>query len=191
MIFTEPENKILNQIELIRKDYDRLKSYRLYHSNIFEIGLDYIPIQYLHNNTFGFSFRVVSDSFLLQIAYSNKNRKFYKNDIIKFTFENNECLEFKLLSGTFKDFHNLNSALILIKPEQLKLFLFENIKTIEISSKKTEISYLLSDLQKTVEYYHISNTFYHNTVKYLVNDILKEYLKDYPGNDYSRLLEYK
>ena len=40
MIFTEPENKILNQIELVRKDYDVFKSYRLYHTNLFALGLD-------------------------------------------------------------------------------------------------------------------------------------------------------
>lgn len=55
MILTEPQNHIIQNIHLICKDYDLLCSYRLYHSNILEEGLDYIPIQYLTNNTFGFS----------------------------------------------------------------------------------------------------------------------------------------
>lgn len=70
MILTENQNHIIQDIILIRKDYDMLSSYRLYHSNILEEGLDYIPIQYLTNNTFGFSFRVIKDTFILQIAYS-------------------------------------------------------------------------------------------------------------------------
>lgn len=188
MIFTEPQNNIIQDIVLIRKDYDLLGSYRLYHSNILEPGLDYIPIQYLTNNTFGFSFRVIKDTFILQIAYSNKNRKFYKNDVVKFEFENGEWLEFKLISGTIKDFNNLNSAVILIKPEQVKLFLFENLKSIEIQSKRNEIGYIKSDLIPTLEYYSISKDFYQNLVKYLLSDLLQEYLKDWPGNDYSKLL---
>jgi|GEM_PF-6198163 len=71
----------------------------------------------------------------MQIAYSNKNRKFYKNDIIRFKFANGSKLEFKLLSGTIKDFHGLNSSIILIKPEQVKLFLYEDLESIEIKKK--------------------------------------------------------
>ncbi|WCM42461.1 hypothetical protein MG290_01965 [Flavobacterium sp. CBA20B-1] len=190
MIFTGPENKILNQIELVRKNYDMLDSYRLYHSNIFEIGLDYIPIQYLTNNTFGFSFRVVKGDFYMQIAYSNKNRKFYKNDVITFEFSNNKELTFKLLSGTIKDFHGLNSSIILIKPEQVKLFLFENLESVTIKSKRNEIEFISSHLQNTLEYYNISKSFYQNTVKYITEDLLKVYLKDWPGNKYSQILEY-
>ena|SRR5690606_7876297 len=188
MIFTEPQNHIIQNIQLIRKDYDLLGSYRLYHSNILEEGLDYIPIQYLTNNTFGFSFRVIKDTFILQIAYSNRNRKFYKNDIVKFEFENGEWLEFKLISGTIKDFNNLNSAVILIKPEHVKLFLFENFKSIEIKSKRNEIGYIKSDLNATLEYYSISNEFYQNLINYILTNLLQEYLKDWPGNNYSRLL---
>jgi len=160
----------------------------LYHSNILEEGLDYIPIQYLTNNAFGFSFRVIKDTFILQIAYSNKNRKFYKNDIVKFEFESGGWLEFKLISGTIKDFKNLNSAVILIKPEQVKLFLTENLKSIEIQSKRNEIGYIKSDLNATLEYYSISNEFYQNLINYILTNLLQEYLKDWPGNDYSRLL---
>lgn len=190
MYFTEIENSIINQIELIRKNYDILDSYRLYHANIFEPALDYLPIQYLPNNIFGFSFRVVRGEFYMQIAYSNKNRKFYKNDSFKFHFANGEVLEFKLLSGTIKDTHGLNSSVIMISPEQVKAFLFENLECIEISSKKTEIEYIYSDLQDTLTYYNISKAFYQNTVKYLTEKLLQEYLKDWPGNDYSKLLEY-
>ena len=190
MIFTEPENKILNQIELVRKNYDVFKSYRLYHTNLFEIGLDYIPIQYLTNNTFGFSFRVVKNDFFMQIAFSNKNRKFYKNDIIRFEFGNGSELEFKLLSGTIKDFHGLNSSIILIKPEQVKLFLYEDLESIEIKSKRNEIEFISSRLQNTLEYYNIRKEFYQNTVKYITEDLLKEYLRDWPRNDYSRILEH-
>lgn len=188
MFLFEFENHIIQNIQLIRKDYDMLGSYRLYHSTILEEGLDYIPIQYLTNNSFGFSFRVIKDTFILQIAYSNKNRKFYKNDIVKFEFESGEWLEFKLISGTIKDFNNLNSAVILIKPEQVKLFLFENVKSIEIKSKRNEIGYIKSDLNASLEYYSISNEFYQNLIKHLLGELLQEYLKDWPGNDYSRLL---
>lgn len=190
MIFTEPENKILNQIELVRKDYYILKSYKLYHANVFEPALDYIPIQYLPNNTFGFSFRVYSGDFIMQIAYSNKNRKFYKNDFIIFEFANGQSLEFKLLSGTIKDFHGLNSSIILIKPEQVKLFLYEVLDSITIKSKKNEIEFISSQLQNTLEYYNISKSFYQKTIKYITEDLLKEFLKDWPGNDYSRILEH-
>lgn len=188
MILTEPQNHIIQNIHLIRKDYDLLCSYRLYHSNILEEGLDYIPIQYLTNNTFGFSFRVIKDSFILQISYSNKNRKFYKNDIVKFEFESGEWLEFKLISGTIKDFNNLNSAVILIKPEQVKLFLFENLKSIEIKSKRNEIEFISSRLESTLHYYSIDKIFFQNLIKFLLSSLLEEYLKDYPNNQYSYLL---
>lgn len=74
-----------------------------------------------------------------------------KNDVVKFEFESGEWLEFKLISGTIKDFNNLNSAVILIKPEQVKLFLFENLKSIEIRSKRNEIGYKNSDLIQTLK----------------------------------------
>lgn len=189
MIYTETEITLLNQIELFRKDYDMLSSYQLNHRHIFEPGLSYIPIQYLPNNTFGFSFRVVKEKFYMQLAYSNKNRKFYKNDQIKFNFADGSALEFKLLSGSIKDENGLNISIYLIKPEELKLFLFSNLDSIEINSKRNEIGFITSDLQSTLEYYNIRKEFYQNTVKYLTEDILKEYLKDWPGNDYSRILE--
>ena len=75
MIFTEPKNKILNQIELVRKDYDILKSYKLYHANLFELALDYIPIQYLPTSTFGFSFRVYSGDFYTKDSIFKQKQK--------------------------------------------------------------------------------------------------------------------
>jgi len=86
MVLTETEISILNQIELFQKDYNMLSSYQLNYWHIFKPGLSYIPIQYLSNNTFGFPFRVVKEKFYMQLAYSNKNRKFYMNDQIKFNF---------------------------------------------------------------------------------------------------------
>lgn len=77
MILTEPQNHIIQNIQLIRKDYDLLGSYRLYHSNILEEGLK--------------------------------------------------------------------------QPEQVKLLLFENLKSIEIQSKRNEIGYKNSDLIQTLK----------------------------------------
>ncbi|WP_177764122.1 hypothetical protein [Flavobacterium sp. I3-2] len=190
MILTEKEIQILNQIELVGQDYDALGSYMLYHKNIFESALDYIPIQYLPNHTFGFSFRVVNNKFFMQVAYSNRNRKFFKNDIITFGFKNGEELEFKLLVGSIKDFHGRYSSTIIIKPEQVKLFLLEDLEFIQIVSKRNELGYINSQIQDTLSYYSIGESFYHKTVKYLISDLLKEYLKDYPGNDYSNILEH-
>lgn len=72
----------------------------------------------------------------MQIAYSNKNRKFYKSDIIRFEFTNGSEFEFKLLLGTIKDFHGLNSSIILIKPEQVKFFLYEDLESIKSNQKE-------------------------------------------------------
>ena len=189
MILTEEEIQILNQIELVRQDYDALNSYRLYHKNIFELALDYIPVQYLPNHTFGFSFRVVNNKFHMQVAYSNRNRKFYKNDVITFGFKSGEELDFKLLAGTIKDIHGRNSTTILISPEQVKLFLLEDLEFIRIESKRNELGFINSQIHNTLNYYNIGEPFYQKTVKYILNDLLKEYLKEYPGNDYSRILE--
>jgi len=190
MILTEKEIQILNQIELVRQDYDALGSYKLYHKNIFESALDYIPFQYLPNHTFGFSFRVVNNKFFMQVAYSNRNRKFYKNDVITFGFKSGEELEFKLLVGSIKDFHGRYSSTIIIMPEQVKLFLLEDLEFIQIVSKRNELEFINSRLDNTLNYYNTNDSFYHSAVKYLVNDLLKEYLKDYPGNDYSKILEH-
>lgn len=189
MILTEKEIQILNQIELVRQDYDALGSYKLYHKNIFESALDYIPIQYLPNHTFGFSFRVVNNKFFMQFAYSNRNRKFYKKDVITFGFKSGDELEFKLLVGSIKDFHGKYSSTIIIKPEQVKLFLLEDIKFIQIVSKRNELEFINSQLENTLHYYSIEESFYQNTVKYIITNLLKEYLKDYPGNDFSKILE--
>lgn len=102
-----------------------LLSYQLNYLHIFELSLLYIPIQYLPNNIFGFSFRVVKE-------------KFYKNDQIKFS-------------------------------------------SIVASSKHNEIALIISDIESTLRYYDICNEFYQNTVKYLTEDILKEYLKGCRG----------
>lgn len=166
-----------------------LSFYQLNHRHIFEPCLSYIPIQCLPNNTFGFSFRVVKEKFYIPLAYSNKNRKFYKNDQIKFNFADNSVLEFKLLSGSIKDENGLNISIYLIKPKELKLFLFSDLEGVEINSKRNEIGFITSDLESTLEYYNIRKEFYQNTVKYLTEDILREYLKDWPGNDYSKVLD--
>jgi hypothetical protein len=131
MTLTEKEIQILNQIELVRQDYNALNSYRLYHKNIFESAIDYIPVQYLTNDTFGFSFRVGNNEFHMQVAYSNRNRKFYKNDIIIFGFKKGEELEFKLLAGNIKDIHGRNSTTILISPEHVRLFLLDDLDFIQ------------------------------------------------------------
>jgi len=68
--------------------------------------------------------------------------------------------------------------------------LFSNLEGVEINSKRNEIGFIISDLELTLKYYNIRKEFYQNTVKYLTEDILKEYLKDWPGNDYSKVLEY-
>lgn len=187
---TEKEIQILNQIELVRQDYDSLNSYRLYHKNIFEEGLDYIPFQYLPNHTFGFSFRVLNNKFHMQVAYSNRNRKFYKNDVITFGFKSGGELEFKLLAGTIKDIHGRNSTTIIIKPEQVKLFLLEELESLEIVSKRNELGFIKANLEGTLNYYNISEPFYQSNIKYILTTLLTEYLKDYPGNDYSRILDY-
>lgn len=77
MILTEPQNHIIQNIQLIRKDYDLLGSYLLYHSNILEEGLK--------------------------------------------------------------------------QPEHVKLLLFENLKSIEIQSKRNEMGYKNSDLIQTLK----------------------------------------
>lgn len=188
MVLTETEIKILNHIELVRQNYDVLGSYKLFHKNIFESELDYIPIQYLIDHTFGFSFRVVNNNFFIQVAYSNRNRKFYKNDIITFGFRSGEELVFKLLSGSFKDFNGRNSTAIVASPEQIKLFLSLDLDYIQIDSKRNELNFLTSRLDKTLSYYKISDSFYQIAVKYILNHLLKEYLKDFPANEFSKIL---
>ena len=88
--------------------------------------------------------------------------------MIRFEFGNGSELEFKLLSGTIKDFHGLNSSIILIKPEQVKLFLYEDLESIEIKSKRNEIEFISSHFQNTVYYYNNIKDFYQNRVKYLL-----------------------
>ena len=94
-----------------------------------------------------------------------------------------------MLAGTIKDIHGRNSTTILISPEQVKLFLLEDLKFIRIISKRNELEFINSHLENTLNYYKIGDLFYQKTVKYVLNDLLKEYLKDYPGKDYSRIFE--
>ncbi len=186
MILYEYEIEIMNQIELFKKEYDLLGKYSQYHLHIFEQGLSYLPIQYLPNNTFGFSFRIATDKIYLQLVYSNKNRKFYKGDKVKFVFDRSE-IEFKLISGSIKDENSLNIAVEILSPEEYKSFLFDNLISIEITSKRNEITFIHSDLNHTLEYLKVSDNLYQSVIKKTASEILVEFLKTRKDSEFSRL----
>lgn len=190
MILTESENRILNNVKLIRKEYDfsGLKSNIIYHTDIFTKGAGYIPFQLLDTHVFGFGFRIIGDKLILQLAFSNKNRKLYKNDIIRFVF-NNETLEYKILGGGLKDIDNLNTNILIVSPEDVKVFMFDHLKRIEVEFKKAEIEFLGEDLKSTLDNYNFSEHLYHTVVKKLTVDIINEFVKDKSQNEFSKLNE--
>lgn len=186
MVLYEHEIETLNKIELFKKEYDMLGKYAQYHLHIFEKGLSYLPIQYLPNNTVGFSFRISTDKIHLQLIYSNKNRKFYKGDVLRFLFDRS-VVEFKVLSGSFKEENNLNTTIKILSPEDYKSFLFDRLIGIEIESTKNEITFIKDDLKATLDYLNISDNLYQSVVKKTASEILVEFLKVNPKSEFLKL----
>ena len=83
---------------------------------------------------------------------------------MKFVFDRSE-IEFKLISGSIKDENSLNIAVEILSSEEYKSFLFDNLISIEITSKRNDIAFIHSDLNCTLEYLKVGDNLYQSVIK--------------------------